>query len=213
MTMKASRSRIGSFMSGINVEMVRTVEVFDGADGDLARSEPELVVIGAMVVSGVSSIGRASCWLTFWLTPLSFALAGGASAFLGGGATARALTNRRGPVVGVEREVAARPGRDGSFWMIKRSSSPIDDFLTAGDGCEVVDDHRMVGSPGRGPSEEFGPGGLGTNPFDSRLNSAVNAQIAKNVSGTIARRMSCSQFCMRRLGGSRSPELRGRLRN
>jgi hypothetical protein len=71
-------------MSGIKVETVKGgAEVREGADGELARSDPLLVAIGAMVVSGVNSIGLASCWLTFWLTPLSFALAGGASTFLG----------------------------------------------------------------------------------------------------------------------------------
>jgi hypothetical protein len=46
----------------------------------------------------------------------------------------------------------------------------------------------MVGSPGRGPKGGWGPlAALGGNAFDSRLNSEVNAQIARKVSGTIAR--------------------------
>jgi hypothetical protein len=59
--MNASRSLIGSFMSGIKVETVKTVEVLDGAEGELASSEPVDVAIGAIVDSGVKSIGRASC--------------------------------------------------------------------------------------------------------------------------------------------------------
>ena len=48
-----------------DVETVTTADVFEGAEGALASSEPEAVAIGAMVVNGVSSIGLASCWLTF----------------------------------------------------------------------------------------------------------------------------------------------------
>jgi hypothetical protein len=195
--MNASRSRRGSCMRGMRVEMVRTAEVLDGAEGELARSDPELVAIGAMVVSGDISTGRASCWLTFWLTPPSFARAGGGSTFLIGGAAGRPFNSRRGPLAWVERPGAGLGGRVGSFWMIKTSSSPSGTFRAAGDCCEVVDVHRIVGSPGFGPAEGVGPGGLGTNPFDSRLKIAVKAQIAKNVSGTIARRISCSQLFMR----------------
>jgi hypothetical protein len=63
--MKASRSLVGLFINGIRVDTVRTAEVFEGADGEFARSEPVDVAIGEMLDNGVMSIGRASCWLTF----------------------------------------------------------------------------------------------------------------------------------------------------
>ena len=63
--MNASRSRMGFIIMGIRVETVTTAEVFEGDVGALARSEPVAVAIGAMVVSGVSATGLASCWLTF----------------------------------------------------------------------------------------------------------------------------------------------------
>lgn len=96
--MNASRSLVGSFISGMRVEVVTTADVFEGAERALDRSEFVEVAIGAMVVNGVSSIGRASCWLTFWLTPPSFERPTAGSTFLGGGGdAARDLTCLRAP--------------------------------------------------------------------------------------------------------------------
>ncbi len=95
--MNASRSLTGSLMSGRSFETVTTSEVFEGAEGALARSEPVEVAIGAMVVSGVNSIGLASDWLTFWVTPASFARVAVDSTFLAGEGGWRLLTCRRPP--------------------------------------------------------------------------------------------------------------------
>ena len=68
------------------------------------------------------------------------------------------------------------------------SSSPIGTLRTPGFGADAGVAHRMVGSPGRGPKGGWGPpAALAGNAFDSRLNSEVSAQIARKVSGTIAR--------------------------
>ena len=83
--MNASLSLLGSFIKGMSVDTVTTSEVFDGLEGAWARSEPVEVAIGTMVDSGVSSIGLASDWLTFWLTPASLVRVTDGSTFLAGG--------------------------------------------------------------------------------------------------------------------------------
>ena len=68
------------------------------------------------------------------------------------------------------------------------SSSPIGTRRVPGafgDG-EGGEPQRIVGSPGLGPSVEFGAPVRGGNPFDSRLNRAVSTQIAAKLIGTIA---------------------------
>jgi hypothetical protein len=192
--MNASRSRTGSFISGRSVEIVTTAEVFDGAEGALARSVLEDVAIGAMVVSGERSIGLASDWLTFWLTPASFGREAVGSTFRGGEDVCRPLTCRRAPAAWEERAGATLVGRDGSLGMIKMSSSPIGTRRTTICGEPEGGAHRNVGSPGLSPPWGIGPDGRAGNPFDSRLNSAVNAQIATKLIGTIARRINWSQF-------------------
>jgi hypothetical protein len=189
--MNDSRSRIGSFISGIKVEIVKTVEVFAGAEGEFARSDPLEVAIGAMVVSGIMSMGRASCWLTFWLTPPSFGLEAAGSGFLTVAVVCRPFTFLRGPADWTVRVGGVRPGRDGSFGIIRMSSSPIGTRRPGDDGALFAEPQRKVGSPDL-PPEEVLPwlGWRGTNPFDSRLNRAVTAQIAKKMSGTSIRVIS-----------------------
>ena len=77
--------------------------------------------------------------------------------------------------------------------MIRMSSSPIGTRRTARRLGGAGGAHRMVGSPGLGPSGGWRPARSGRDAFDSRLNSEVSAQIARKVSGTIAR-ISWSQF-------------------
>ena len=202
--MNASRRRIGSFISGRRVETVTIAEVFDGAEGALARSEPEVVAIGAMVVSGVSSIGFASDWLTFWLTPASFA-------------GAEDEDGPSGPEGGLPP--LDQPSGDKKGWTAPCVPLPLSSGVARDDQDVVLADGdprrsrrglrtsgpggpRRFGSPGLGPFEGEGPGGRPGKPFDdSLLNSAVSAQIATKLNGTIARRINWSQFIGAALAG------------
>ena len=111
MTRNASRSRAGSFISGMSVEIVGSGAVVrEGADGAEARSEPVEVAIGAMVVSGRHADRVGELLVDVLADPAELRPGGGGSAFLAGGACGLPRAVRRG-AGRLGRPGLARPGR------------------------------------------------------------------------------------------------------